>query len=694
MKKIAALLTVPVMALSFTGCGSKNSSSTSSKISNASTSGAEEEDNNVTSNEATTTIATENDTIEPETIAQHISPIETVTAECGTQVTVNRTIPYTSGSNTIKIPLADLIEEGDIVSSFTFVIYSDNGSNIGEFKGGCGISVNGDCPATTDKGWYQSSDFSAPTQGSYGEIKWDVPSEIQNYITSGGEVLFGYWWGNAPNIRVDSVICTFTRKRDVPVDGTNSKNVGISTGYTEGSNIISVPAADLIPEGCVPEVITYNVSTSGSFRKFNGAFGIGSGDGYYQSPDTAVFTDSSSLSLTWFVNDNAKAYYSKDSEIKLGYWWSEQPNITLDSISVKYSQSDGSYVKPIPIKEDPVKENKNSNFRSASEIVKQINVGWNLGNTLEVYNTDKKGLESETGWGNPKASKELVMAVKNAGFNSIRIPVTWSEHMQGDTIDARWLDRVKEVVDYAYNENMFVIINIHHDDYIWFNPTNSEYPSDSARLKAIWKQISEKFADYDDRLLFEGMNEPRTIGSANEWMGGTAEERNVIKKYEKDFVDTVRASGGKNADRTLILTSYAASADTAAINDILVPPNSGNVIVSVHYYAPWKFSDGTETTLTDNGKSELANKFSELDTKFVSKGIPVIIDEFGCVKSADDNTRSSYYNYYISEAKKHGIKCFVWDNGLTSGDGAYGIIDRNSLSWNNTILQGIISGAK
>ena len=125
-----------------------------------------------------------------------------------------------------------------------------------------------------------------------------------------------------------------------------------------------------------------------------------------------------------------------------------------------------------------------------------------------------------------------------------------------------------------------------------------------------------------------------------------------------------------------------------------MPPNSGNVIVSVHYYAPWKFSDGTETTLTDNGKSELANKFSELDTKFVSKGIPVIIDEFGCVKSADNNTRSSYYNYYIGEAKKHGIKCFVWDNGLISGDGAYGIIDRNSLSWNNTILQGIISGAK
>lgn len=676
------------MLASFAGCSSKKDSS-----SNAPAPTSQTED---TTTQPDTTDA-KSTTAEPTTeeVTEHISPIETLSSTLGSQVTVNKTIQRTEGSNTVQLPLADFIEEGDVISSFTFVVYSADGSDIGEFKGGCGISVTNECSSATDEGWYQSADFSAATQGTYGEIKWDVPADVSNYISARGDVLFGYWWGNAESIRIDSVICTYTRTREIPVDGTVSQNVGKSCSYETNSNTINIPTADFLPEGAVPEAVTYNISTSGSFGKFTGAFGYDSSAGYYQSGDISVFTDSSSLSLTWFVPAQAKNYVSDDGELVLGYWWSEQPNVTLDSVSVKYSLGGGN--ASMTTDKDDSKPNapteSTGDFRSAAEIVNEINVGWNLGNTLDSYNTSKTGLATETGWGNPKTTKEMIQSVKNAGFNAIRIPITWGEHMNGDTIDPEWLERAAEIVDYAYNEGMFVIINMHHDDAIWFEPDDSEYSADSAKLKAIWGQIAARFADYGDRLLFEGMNEPRTIGSTDEWMGGTAAERAVINKYEQDFVDTVRKSGGNNAERSLIITSYAASAETSAINDVVVP-NNGNIIVSIHYYAPWQFSDGTSTVFDEAGKSELDAKFSELKKKFADKGTPVIIGEFGCVNAAPENVRTDYYNYYIKSAMSQGIKCFIWDNGISTGDQSFGIFNRSSLSWNEAILKAITDATK
>lgn len=687
-KKIMAFTAAFTMLASCAGCSSKKDSSSNAP---APTSQTEDTTTQPDTTDAKTTTA------EPTTeeVTEHISPIETLSSTLGSQVTVNKTIQRTEGRNTVQLPLADFIEEGDVISSFTFVVYSADGSDIGEFKGGCGISVTNECSSATDEGWYQSADFSAATQGTYGEIKWDVPADVSQYISAGGDVLFGYWWGNAESIRIDSVICTYTRTREIPVDGTVSQNVGKSCSYETNSNTINIPTADFLPEGAVPEAVTYNISTSGSFGKFTGAFGYNSSSGYYQSGDISVFTDSSSLSLTWFVPAQSKNYVSDDGELVLGYWWSEQPNVTLDSVTVKYILGGGNASMPtdkdVPKPTTPTVST--GDFRSADEIVSEINVGWNLGNTLDSYNTSKTGLATETGWGNPKTTKEMIQSVKNAGFNAIRIPITWGEHMNGDTIDPEWLERAAEIVDYAYNEGMFVIINMHHDDAIWFEPDDSEYSADSAKLKAIWGQIAARFADYGDRLLFEGMNEPRTIGSTDEWMGGTAAERAVINKYEQDFVDTVRKSGGNNAERSLIVTSYAASAETSAINDVVVP-NNGNIIVSIHYYAPWQFSDGTSTVFDEAGKSELDAKFAELKKKFADKGTPVIIGEFGCVNAAPENVRTDYYNYYIKSAMSQGIKCFIWDNGISTGDQSFGIFNRSSLSWNEAILKAITDATK
>ncbi|MBP5580085.1 MAG: cellulase family glycosylhydrolase [Ruminococcus sp.] len=682
-KKAMALFTAAAMLLPGVSCAKKGGSSALS----------EKEKKTVT--QEATTAATEEETIEMAT--EHISPVETVSAIIGSQMTDRRTIGRAQGSNTAKFPLADLIDEGDRIISFTFVVYSGDGaSSIGEFKGGCGISVDDKCAAATHKGWYQSEEFTAPTQGTYGEITWNVPDELKDYIHESGEVMFGYWWGNCESLRIENVICTLERTREVPVDGAGIAKSGESVNYSEGDRTVRVPL-DFIPSGMVPEVVTFSIESDGRLGKFTGAFGINSSAGEYTDGDTAVFTDDSALDLVWFVPDKAKGYIADGNELLFKYWWSEQPSVTLKSVNVKYSTGTGDYPAPEtkPVLEVATETAAHSlnGFRSAAEIVSDIKVGWNLGNTLDSYNTGKKGLSTEVGWGNMKTTKEMIQSVKSAGFNAVRIPVTWAEHMDGDLIRKEWLDRVQEVVDYAYSEDLFVILNMHHDDYIWFDPQAASYEEDSARLKKIWEQIAERFADYDDRLLFEGMNEPRTVGSSMEWMGGTKEERRIVNKYARDFVSTVRASGGKNADRSLIVTSYAASADSVAINDMSVP-GVKNVIFSVHYYAPWNFAEGNETVFTESGKGELEAKFSELKQKFIDKGIPVIIDEFGCVNAADAVTRSSYYTYYISAAKSKGIKCFVWDNGKMSGESSFGIFNRGALSWEGNVLSAIMEGAK
>lgn len=685
MKKCIAVCLSALMIASMTSCGDK-------KGKDSSMSSEQEISDSVP--DATILKETEAATEAPtEAVTEHISPVETVTASFGIQLPIDKTISRQEGSNTIKIPLSDLIEEGDSISSFTFVIYSADDLDIGEFKGGCGISVNSECSSATDEGWFQSDDFSAPTDGTYGEITWNVPADVAAHVSPAGDLLFGYWWGNSSSIRIENVICSLTRSRDIPCDGTVSQEVGKSVNYSQADNKLRI-STDFLPEDAVPQAVTYNISSNGGFGKFTGAFGYDSSNGYYQSPDVAEFTSASSISLTWILPDEAKRLTAPDGEIVLGYWWSEQDSLNLDSISVKYSLGGVPAFAPAPEANTKKPENTSSvGFRSSAEIVKDIKVGWNLGNTLDSYDTGKSGLATETGWGNLKTTAAMIKSVKDSGFNAIRVPVTWDEHMDGDTIQKEWLDRVQEIVDYAYNSDMYVILNMHHDDYIWFEPSDSEYSSDSAKLKKIWEQISERFKDYDDKLLFEGMNEPRTVGSAAEWMGGTSAERAVINKYEQDFVNTVRSSGGNNSERSLIITSYAASAEDAAMNDVIVP-NDSNIIVSLHYYAPWKFSDGQSTTFGDPEKSELDAKFDTIKKKFIDKGTPVIIGEFGCVAVADDQTRSEYYKYYISAAKARGIKCFVWDNGISKGESAFGIFNRGSLTWNDAILNGITDGSK
>ena len=419
----------------------------------------------------------ETDTTDAEMPAEHTSPMETVISQLGTQLDtdaiLDRDSPDDAGKN-FKTSLSQFIQQGDLVSSFTFVFYAADGvSNIGEYKGGCGISVTDACAAKTDSGWYQSPEFTAQSQGSYLEVTWNVPGDVAPYINAGGDVQVGYWWGNYGKLNLKNVICTYTRTMELPVDSTQTISVHKTLNFNnEATQTVKVPLGDVLGEDGVPQAITCDITGQGGFRKFTGAFGISTAEDMYQTDTVAVLTDASSLSLTWIVPEEEAYNIPGDAEAMLSYWWSEAGDITLDSVTVKYSSS-GSPRPERP--ETPAAPQEgvtsmNTDGRAAA-IAADIKVGWNLGNTLDSYDKSNRDVDYETYWGNVRTSKALFDTVKAKGFNAVRIPVSWTNHLDANnTIDAAWLDRVQQIVDYAMQDDLYVILNMHHDDYTWVHP--------------------------------------------------------------------------------------------------------------------------------------------------------------------------------------------------------------------------------
>lgn len=696
----AVIIILAVIVAVFVFKGNKKDDQNSSSVAEVVTEAETE-----TSTEKPTEPETEEPTTEP-----HVSPVESVNFSMGNEKSdINEILDYDK-NKTYKAKLSELAEEGDKIDSFVFVFYAEDGvSNISSYKGACGISVDKSCPSATDDGWYQSDDFEISVNSAYLEVKWDVPSDIKDYIniSDKGFIEVGYWWGGVQKLRLSSIICNYTRTAEIPVDGTKTIEPGIKLDYgSESSKTARIPLSDMMSKGDVPQYFEFNVEASGELQKYSGAFGISVDDscpaktdkGWYQSGNIAVLTNSDSATLYWLVPDEIKEYIS-DGDVMLGYWWSNQQEIRLKSVTVKYS-NDGSVPANAGInteqdKNTDNKTNKNSaEGMSAAEIVKDMKIGWNLGNTLDCYNVTWEVSDFETAWGNPRTTKAMIDTVKKAGFNAVRIPVSWNEHMNGNKIDGDWLNRVNEVVDYVIDNDMYAIINVHHDDYTWLNPSKADEAAVKAKLVSIWEQLSDRFKDYDQHLLFEGMNEPRIIGGQDEWTGGTAEEREVINHLFQAFVDTVRKSGGNNSSRALIITSHAASIEADAVNDIVVPDDD-RIIVSIHYYSPWDFAGGENGKSdwgSDSEKKELDKGFDFLKSKFIDKGVPVIIGEFGATNKNNDSVRASYMEYYVKSAKSRGITCFIWDNGTKD---EFGLLDRNSLTWYfKNVVDAAVKGAK
>lgn len=333
---------------------------------------------------------------------------------------------------------------------------------------------------------------------------------------------------------------------------------------------------------------------------------------------------------------------------------------------------------------------------TAVELVSNMRVGWNLGNTLDCYDLSWLGGSPsvsalETAWGNPVTKKENFTALKNAGFNTVRIPVSWAKctGKSSYTIRSNWMDRVTTVVNYAVDNDMYIILNTHHDEEI-FKFTDADTAESLKAFKRIWEQIANNFRDYNEKLIFEGLNEPRTRGSAKEWQGGTPEERKNLNTHYQLFVDTVRASGGNNEKRFLLINTYAASGEAAAQNDLAIPNDTAHnkIIASYHAYAPYDFALNPNSSLNtwDKNKSSdrlpITTPIDHAYTTFVSKGIPVIIGEFGAMNKNNVEARVEWAEFYVRYAKDKGIPCVWWDNGVTSGSGErFGLLNRKTSAF-------------
>lgn len=320
---------------------------------------------------------------------------------------------------------------------------------------------------------------------------------------------------------------------------------------------------------------------------------------------------------------------------------------------------------------------------SSTELVSNMKLGWNLGNTLDA--TGGIALDSERSWGNPETTQEMIDAVLNQGINVIRIPVTWDNHFSDGPdyiIHDVWLDRVQEVVDYAYNRGAYVILNMHHED--WHFPSEENKEEASEILRVLWTQIAERFKNYDEHLIFEGLNEPRKTGTNVEWNGGDEEGRAVVNHFMQVFVDTVRATGGNNEYRHLMICGYAASSSTVALESIELPDDD-KLIVSVHAYTPYNFALNTKGTSV--WKAGIDNKdidtvLKDIKEIFLDKGVPVIIGEFGAMNKENEYERAEWASYYVSAAREIGVPCIWWDNNAFSGAGEnFGLFDRRALTF-------------
>jgi aryl-phospho-beta-D-glucosidase BglC (GH1 family) len=320
---------------------------------------------------------------------------------------------------------------------------------------------------------------------------------------------------------------------------------------------------------------------------------------------------------------------------------------------------------------------------NAVELAAKIKLGWNIGNTLEA-------IGGETAWGNPKVTKALIDLVKANGFNAIRIPCSWDQNLASSStaqIKTEWLNRVKEVVQYCVDNEMYVIVNIHWDGgWLENNCTEAKKEANNAKQKAFWEQIATHLRGFDEHLLFASANEPNVEN---------ATQMAVLTSYHQTFIDAVRATGGKNANRTLIV--QGPSTDIEKTNKLMLTLPTDKVasrmMVEVHYYTPFQFclldkdadwgkmfyywgADNHSTTDTDRNstwgeEADLDKFFLSMKTQFVSKGIPVILGEFGAIRrdltgdalTLHLNSRAYYLQYVVKQAKANGLIPFYWDAG-------------------------------
>lgn len=359
-----------------------------------------------------------------------------------------------------------------------------------------------------------------------------------------------------------------------------------------------------------------------------------------------------------------------------------------------------------PLQAEPAIQNP----PTAQEWNKDV-VGWNLGNQFECVqwpwepesmqiDLGENHMKAETGWGNPTVTKKMIAAVKKAGFNAVRIPIRWQCHITNAaamSIDKEWMVRIKEVVGYCLDQDMKVIINVHHDKWLEGRPDYAHKDDNCQKLALLWMNIATAFADYDYRLAFAGTNE---VHVKDNWGKPTAENLEVQNAYNQTFIDIVRAMGGKNEKRNLITQTYVCNPDFGIHDgDYVIPTDiegNGNnyMTVEFHYYTPYDYCGECkfdywgqkykEYGIPDQDEKSMADFFDNVVETWSNKGLGVCIGEWGVTDhykkdSERVHENMTYYcNFYVTEAKKRGFSTFIWDNNqFGNGPEKFGIFDRN-----------------
>lgn len=365
----------------------------------------------------------------------------------------------------------------------------------------------------------------------------------------------------------------------------------------------------------------------------------------------------------------------------------------LLALCVGFAHADSAAIVPdLTTTRRPIPENE------AMAFLKKMGVGWNLGNTFDAikaaWNRNADEMTVETSWVGIRTTEAMIEAIQAAGFSSIRIPISWHDHVSGPDyeISEKWLTRVQEVVDWAYNRGMYVIINIHHDE-DQFLPASSHYEESAHYVECIWRQLAARFRDYDEHLIMESMNEPRLVNSPYEWVfnptiPACVDAADCLNKLNQLFVDTVRATGGNNANRYLMVPAYDAAPANAVRDSFVLPKDAADnkIIVSVHAYTPYDFAlnlNGGGTFGTQAQKIDIVSFMNSLYNQYIMNGIPVVIGEYGAmVKGNNLQDRVDWAAFYVATASARNMPCLYWDNNVFSGNGErFGLLDRKTLSF-------------
>lgn len=375
----------------------------------------------------------------------------------------------------------------------------------------------------------------------------------------------------------------------------------------------------------------------------------------------------------------------------------------------------GNITKTIAIAQKGTGTDPNDPFMSAFTLVERLGIGYNLGNTLESNHdiTNPSVLswfnpqtvyDWETCWGQPVTTPEIINTLAQRGFNVIRVPVTWFPHMDAnDNVDEVWMNRVQEVVDMVLNAGCYCILNVHHDasEYDasrgdgahWLLADIPQYPTISVRFKHLWTQIANRFKGYEDRLIFEAFNE--ILSAKGEW-GDPSDPTcyEAVNRLEQDFVDAVRATGGNNEYRNLLVNTYSAGSSAAKLAGMQLPVDKhpSHLFCSIHCYEPYWFcndgSDGDDKywlyIFDDACKQEIDDIFARIDKRFGSDfGVPYIFGEFAAGGShVDMKERVKYAQYMKQKFAQYNTTGLWW----------MGLLDRKTLVWTEADIVGALLG--